>query len=130
MGRKAASRRVGPEEEEEGEEKGASESATEGVRRLVKVKVQVQVQVKSGRVDGGQDRKEAPTGRLRLLEGGCWNAGCAGTRRGSHTKADDCSARPPRRLNTQGEEGNDKGQGKGKAAGKANAGRELFCRQR
>lgn len=95
MGRKAASRRVGPEEEEEGEEKGASESATEGVRRLVKVKVQVQVQVKSGRVDGGQDRQEAPTGRLRLLEGGAGTL-AALERVAGHTQRPTTVLRVPR----------------------------------
>lgn len=96
-----------------------------GGRRLVKVKEGEGGSTAVGLAGynaqaGGADRAVAVAGGA--LER--WHASL------SHTKADGCIARPPQRLNTQGEEENDKGQGKGKAAGEASAGPVLFCSKR
>ena len=80
------------------EKRGASESATEGVRRLVKVK-RSKGQGRSTVVGlagyNAQDRQEAPTGRLRLLEGR-WNAGTALERVAGHTQRPTTVLRVPR----------------------------------
>ena len=110
------------------EKKGASERERlrrAGGRRLVKVKEGEGGSTAVGLAGynaqaGGADRAVAVAGGA--LER--WHASL------SHTKADGCIARPPQRLNTQGEEENDKGQGKGKAAGEASAGPVLFCSKR